>query len=75
LLLGVLEQVKDMKDLKNMRDMTKTREAEKTTRVEAMEKEGIAGSGIMNEINDVETKSIGHGIEDEIILRCVLPLV
>jgi hypothetical protein len=73
LLLGVLEQVKDMKDLKNMRDMTKTREAGKTTRVEAMEKEGIPGSGIMNRINDVEIKSIGHGIEDEIILRCALP--
>src|SRR5262245_664218 len=27
----------------------------------------------MNRINDVEIKSIGHGIEDEIILRCALP--
>jgi hypothetical protein len=72
LLPGVLEQVKDMKDLKTMKDMTKTREAGKTTRVAARGKEGIAGSGIMNEINDFETKSIGHEIEDEIILRCVL---
>jgi len=55
LLLGVLEQVKDMKD------MTKTKEAEETTRVKAMEKEEIAGSGIMNGINDAKTKSIGHG--------------
>ena len=58
-----------------MKEMTKTEEAGKTTRVAAREKEGIAGSGIMNVINDIKTKSIGHGIEDEIILQCVLPLV
>ena len=55
MLLGVLEQVKDMKD------MTKTKEAEETTRVEATEKEEIAGSGILNGISDAKTKSIGHG--------------
>jgi hypothetical protein len=50
-----------MKDMKDMKDMTKTKEAEETTRVKAMEKEEIAGSGIMNGINDAKTKSIGHG--------------
>jgi hypothetical protein len=59
LLPGVLEQVKDMKD------MTKTKEAEETTRVKAMEKEEIAGSGIMNGINDAKTKSIGHGVRKD----------
>jgi hypothetical protein len=47
--------------MKDMKDMTKTKEAEETTRVKAMEKEEIAGSGIMNGINDAKTKSIGHG--------------
>jgi hypothetical protein len=47
--------------VKDMKDMTKTKEAEETTRVKAMEKEEIAGSGIMNGINDAKTKSIGHG--------------
>ena len=72
MLLGVLEQVKHMKDMK---DMTKTKEAEETTRVKAMEKEEIAGSGIMNGINDVKTKSIGHGIEHERILRTGVAIV
>ena len=36
-------------------------EDKETTRVKAMEKEEIAGSGIMNGINDAKTKSIGHG--------------
>jgi hypothetical protein len=45
--------------------MTKTKEAgETTTNVEAMEKEGIAGSGITKGINDVKTKSIGHGVKN-----------
>jgi len=28
-----------------------------------MEKEGIAGSGIMNRINDVETKALAMGLK------------
>jgi len=72
LLLGVLEQVKEMKDLKNMKDMkemTKIEKAGKITRGAAREKEGIAGSGIMNEINDMKEKSFGHGIERARILQ------
>ena len=52
-----------------MKDMTKINEAGETTKVEAMEKEGITGSGIMNGINDVKTKSIGHEIGHAKILR------
>ena len=58
-----------------MKDMTKINEAGETTKVEAMEKEGITGSGIMNGINDVKTKSIGHGIEHERILRTGVAMV
>lgn len=57
-----------MKEKKVLKDMTKMKEAE-ATEVEAMEKEGIAGSGIMNGINDVKEKSIGYGIEHAKVLR------
>ena len=61
--------------MKDLKDMTKMNEAGETTNVEAMEKEGIAGSGITNGINDVKTKSIGHGIEHERILRTGVAIV
>ena len=62
--------MKDLENMKDMKEMTKTKEAGKTTRVvETREKEGIAGSGIMNEINDMREKSFGHGIERARILQ------
>jgi hypothetical protein len=63
LLPEVLEEMKEMKDMKKMK------EAKGTKEVEAMEKEGIGGSGIMSVINDVKGKSIGHGIEHAKIQR------
>jgi hypothetical protein len=59
----------EMKEKKVLKDMTKMKEREEATEVEAMEKEGIAGSGIMNGINDVKEKSIGYGIEHAKVLR------
>ena len=43
------------------------------SRTQAMEKEGIAGSGIMNGINDGNEKSIGNGIEPQRFCEPVLP--
>ena len=46
-----------MKDMKKMKDMQKMKETKKE--MEAMEKEGGGGSGIMKEINDVKEKNMG----------------